>query len=395
MAGTGQALRHSFFPSRRKFRPDSAVNRCDATSYDVKTRISVRSEIAVGRGGDSLQVVGINEFRANRSKISDDPPGRIFRAARREFFPLKASARRGKIGYMPKRQPERDDLVIKPTSDIFTAVLWSAPKNEPLLRSFLNGVLADFGEPPITEATVLNPFSVKDFASDKSLVLDVRVRDEANKLYNVEVQSADHTGFRDRTLLYWADTYSSVLRVGDAYAALVPVKSVILAGFPIFPELNDLHTVFEARSRENPAVLLSDHFQVHFLRLGDMLARQMAGLGALDRVLRHWMNFFAFGDTLPEDKMSQLVENDAQVRQAYREFQRFTTDAEMRERVRDRQRSQMAQKVYVDAAKAEAKAEGKAERDLDIARNMKRKGYPVADISEITGLSAAEIERLG
>ena len=305
---------------------------------------------------------------------------------------------------------QNDDLIIKPTSDLFTAVLWSAPKNEPLLRGFLSGVLRDFGEAPIAEATVLNPFNIKDFASDKKLVLDVRVRDEANRLYNVEVQTADHTGFRDRTLLYWADTYSSVLRAGDAYASLVPVKSVILAGFPMFPELQNLHTVFEVCSLENPEVRLSEHFQMHFLRLGDLMKREMQGLAGLDRHLQHWMNFFAFGDKLPEDKMSQLIEGDSLVNLAYQEFQRFTADDVMRERVRDRQRSQMAEKVYRDAAKAEGKAEGiaigldrgkaegKAEGEskkaIDIARNMKAKGFSVADIADITGLSAAEIDRL-
>jgi predicted transposase YdaD len=34
------------------------------------------------------------------------------------------------------------------------------------------------------------------------------------------------------------------------------------------------------------------------------------------------------------------------------------------------------------------------QHDIEIARNMKQKGYPVADISELTGLSEAEIERL-
>ena len=41
---------------------------------------------------------------------------------------------------------ESDDLIVKPTSDIFTAVLWSAPKNEPILRDFLNAVLIDSGQ---------------------------------------------------------------------------------------------------------------------------------------------------------------------------------------------------------------------------------------------------------
>jgi predicted transposase/invertase (TIGR01784 family) len=242
----------------------------------------------------------------------------------------------------------------------------------------------------IMEATVLNPFNVKEFVADKNLILDVRVQDEAKQQYNIEVQTVPHTGFRNRSLLYWADTYSSLLRVGDKYSKLVPVRSVIITEFPIFPELKNLHTIFEPRSRENPDVLLSDHFQMHFLRLGDMLKRQMEGLGDLDRELQHWMNFFAFGSTLSEDNMLQLVEHDTLVQQAYQEFQRFTSNDEMREKVRQRQRFLEDYQIGMDAAKDE----GKSEEKVDIARNMKRDGVDSSVIAKYTGLSSAAIERL-
>ena len=44
--------------------------------------------------------------------------------------------------------------------------------------------------------------------------------------------------------------------------------------------------------------------------------------------------------------------------------------------------------------KGEGKAEGRTERDIEIARNMRNKGYSLDDIIELTGLSSIEIERL-
>ena len=295
-----------------------------------------------------------------------------------------------------------NEPVIKPTSDIFTAVLWSDPRNEPLLRDFLNAVLIDNQQPPIREAKVLNPFKIKEFAFDKQLILDVLVRDETSRRYNIEVQTAPHSGFCERMLLQWANTYSALLRTGDGYTELLPVKSVVITDFPIFPELSNLHTVFEIQARENPRVLLTDHFQMHFLRLGDMRKRQLEGLNVLFGGLQHWLNFFTFGGTVLEDKMSQLVENNPAVLAAYREFQRFTSDAEMQELERRRRRFLEDHRVYTAAAKAEGiaigeakgKAEGKAERDIEIARNMKQAGSDFDFIAQITGLSRAEIERL-
>jgi len=94
-----------------------------------------------------------------------------------------------------------DDITIKPTTDLFIAALWSAPKNEPILRSLLNGVLTDAGHPPIVKATVLNPFNIQEYAIDKRIILDVRVEDELGTFYNVEVQRETDADFLERMSL--------------------------------------------------------------------------------------------------------------------------------------------------------------------------------------------------
>ncbi|MGL4943182.1 MAG: hypothetical protein ACRC46_08320 [Thermoguttaceae bacterium] len=49
--------------------------------------------------------------------------------------------------------------VIKPTSDVFVASLFSAPKNEPMLRDLLGAVLVNSGSDTIRTTKVLNPFT--------------------------------------------------------------------------------------------------------------------------------------------------------------------------------------------------------------------------------------------
>ena len=78
---------------------------------------------------------------------------------------------------------------IKPTSDLFIAALCSAPKNEPILRSLLNGTMMNIGQPPVVKATVLNPINVQEFPVDKQVRLDVLVEDELGAMYDVEVQT--------------------------------------------------------------------------------------------------------------------------------------------------------------------------------------------------------------
>jgi predicted transposase/invertase (TIGR01784 family) len=282
------------------------------------------------------------------------------------------------------------DNPVTPTSDLFIASLWSAPKTEPILRSLLSGVMTNIGQPPIVSAKVLNPFNIQEYAIDKRIILDVRVEDEAGTLYNVEVQKQADTDFLERMLFGWAETYGSLLLWGKGYDELCPVRSIIITEFPIFPLLKQLHAVFELRSRENPDVLFSEHCQMHVLRLGDFLRNNHLGLEQLELDLQRWMQLWAFGSKLKENEMSTMLEDCPPVLAAYEEFQRFSSDPVMREKVRARERYLNDERLKI----AGARREGRKEEKIENARNFKRLGVPIATIAEATGLPLAEVERL-
>ena len=253
-----------------------------------------------------------------------------------------------------------DDLIPKPTSDLFTAVLWSAPKNEPILRSFINAVLIDTGMSPIAHAEVLNPYNIKDFAVDKAIILDVRVRDEQGRLYDIEIQVAAHRAFNNRILHYWSNIYTSQLQSGENYVKLRPVISIVITEFPIFPDLKKPHALFRLAAQENPNVLLSDHLQIHFVRLSELQKGHWEKLEGICRELRHWLNFFVFAAMKTEKEMSGLTDNDPIIQEAYAELQRFYANGESREKIRQRERFILDYESGIDAAKLEGKEEGEA-----------------------------------
>jgi len=291
----------------------------------------------------------------------------------------------------------KDSPIITPTTDLFIASLWSAPKNEPILRSMLSGVMTDIGQPPVAKAKVLNPFNIQEYPNDKRIILDVRVEDEAGTFYVVEVQKWADTDFKERMLFGWAETYGSQLRRGVKYDALCPVRSIIITEFPIFSLLKQLHAVFELRSRENPDVLFSDHCQMHVLRLGDLL-RNLSGLDQFGLDLRRWMELWAFGSKLKEDEMSTMLQDCPPVLAAYEEFQRFSSDPEMRERVRARERFLNDERLKLGGARREGEAvgvvKGEERKARESAAIMKQEGFDTAVISRVTGLPLSEIERL-
>jgi predicted transposase/invertase (TIGR01784 family) len=230
--------------------------------------------------------------------------------------------------------------------------------------------MTNIGQPPVVKATVLNPLNIQEFPVDKQVRLDVLVEDELGAMYDVEVQTYPDKELFERMLLYWAVTYVSQIHRGDSYGLLRPVRSIVITEFPVFPELKRLHAVFEARARENPDVLFSNHFQMHILRLGDLLKGNISGLDDLCLPLQRWLQFFGFGSTWEKRKMSTMLQDVPEVQAAYEAYQRFSADPIMREKIRAREQFEIDQRLNRAYAEAEGEAKGRAEEKIEARREM-------------------------
>ena len=91
---------------------------------------------------------------------------------------------------------------ISPTSDMFITYLLGSEKNKELLLSFINETLTDSGFPRIVSVTIKNPFNINTFAGEKQSVLDIKATDENNRIYDIEVQTADKGNTKPRFLYY-------------------------------------------------------------------------------------------------------------------------------------------------------------------------------------------------
>ena len=84
--------------------------------------------------------------------------------------------------------------------------------------------------------------------------------------------------------------------------------------------------------------------------------------------------------------MSTMLQDCPPVLEAYDEFKKFSSDPDMREKERARERFLNDQRLKVAGARREER--------IAVAQNLKRLEVPVATIAEATGLPLSEIERL-
>ena len=293
--------------------------------------------------------------------------------------------------------PNADELIIKATSDLFIATLFSAPKNEPILCDLINAVLENSGGTLIKTATVLNPFNVKEYVLGKQIVLDVRVGDEFGRFYNIEIQTTPHAAFAERVVYGWADTFAAQLHAGDKYKKLNPVFCIIITEFNFLPEAEGVHLVFELRELSNPNILLSNCLQIHVLRLHDLLRGRRDVLTGVSPKLQRWASFFAFGGKVEEEKMSVLVENDPLIMGAVGELQHFAMDPKQRELERSHKLWMLDYYSGLEAALEEGIAKGRAEDKAEmILRTLSRKGeLPPQVCSKINSITdITKLDRL-
>lgn len=85
------------------------------------------------------------------------------------------------------------------------------------------------------------------------------------QLVNVEIQVKNDNDYRDRTLFYWANLYTSELKSGEPYGQLKKAISINIINFNMFNG-KDYHTEVQATIKETNE-LFTDKFNIHFFEL--------------------------------------------------------------------------------------------------------------------------------
>ena len=117
----------------------------------------------------------------------------------------------------------------KLTNDVVFSFLMSSDDSEPALQSFINATLADSGRPLTKSVSILHPFSLKTFQTEKLCVFDVKAQDVEGRYFDIEMQTTNKKGFNNRILFYWSRLYSKQLLEGDKYSLLNPAISIVVA----------------------------------------------------------------------------------------------------------------------------------------------------------------------
>ncbi len=277
---------------------------------------------------------------------------------------------------------------INPYTDFGFKKLFGTEMNKDLLMSFLNALLDD-SKKEITEVEYLNSENLGDGYGDRRSIFDVYCKTKDGSRFIVEMQKAEQSYFKDRSVYY----------------ATTPIRQQAPKGKWDY-HLENVYTVgilnFEFPNNEYPA----DSYR-HEIKLKDVEDNHVF----YDKLTFVYLEMPKFNKTEDElvtmfDKwmfvlcnLARLLERPKALQD--RIFKKLFKQAEISQYNEiERHQYETSLKEYwdytstLDTAYIKGEKKGREEANRENARKMKQKGITRDVIADITGLSIEEIQHL-
>jgi predicted transposase/invertase (TIGR01784 family) len=204
---------------------------------------------------------------------------------------------------------------IDPKVDCVFKALLGSEENRNLLIHFLNAILGADLAAPIAEAEILNPYNDKEFLDDKLSIVDVKARDRAGRLYQVEIQLLNYRHLPARMAYTWADLYSQQLQSGQSYSQLKPTYGIWLLGENLIPgNARYAHTY---KLRDDQGCELVEHGGIWVLELKKFVAERV------ETEEQRWLKLFKEGERLDDAALPDWM-NTTEMRQAMSTLRQFS-----------------------------------------------------------------------
>ncbi|MGI5074425.1 PD-(D/E)XK nuclease family transposase [Treponema vincentii] len=295
-------------------------------------------------------------------------------------------------------------------NDYLFKLLLGSEENKACLQDFLECVL-DMPAGMITDLELLDKELSKDEITDKTGILDVKLRLKDGTTIDIEIQNSWSTEFIPRTLFYWAKMYIEGFKEGEPYTGLTRCIAInlISQGFKLNSEVHSAYRILEQQTYQQ----LTDLLEIHFLNLSAVKGvdtRQSITTKKQEKLL-NWLRFIETDD---KEERAMLATTSPILQMLNEKIDVLSLNPEERKLYESRMKlksdiatiSEVQFKAGVEYGLAEGEARGKTlglaegisqgsrQAKLETARILKQLGDSVQKIAQATGLSQAEVEAI-
>lgn len=280
-----------------------------------------------------------------------------------------------------------------PTNDYAFKRIFS---DETRLKDFLN-VMLDLPEGyKIVSLTHLNADVVPNLYDGKRSFFDLKVKDQSNNWYIVEMQKRSEKDYIKRVQYYSCHSYVEQLKSGKFHQELLPIVVISLMKGKLFPDdvpCISYHKVLETSTKTQHLFDLS----YVFIELGKYKSNSINN----DR--EEWMHLFKCAE---KEENPPISIRNSSVISSYDMLESYKWTTEQRDAfvraklVEDSYDINMTEEFEKGEAKGKAEGieqgieQGIEKRNIEIAKKMLSKNTDIKSISEFTGLTEEQVLEL-
>lgn len=276
--------------------------------------------------------------------------------------------------------------LLSPKNDYVFKKIMGDQHNIDILAGFLKSLL-DIPHDEYEHITVEDPHLNPDIRDGKKGILDVRIKTKSGKTVNVEIQLADTKELPARILFYASHMLTEQLSTGDNYCEIKKVISIVILDYDLI-ENAAYHNRFRLYDMDT-GHLFSDLLEIHTLELKKLPQQTDSS------ALYNWLSFLK---AERREDFEMIAGRDPDIKKAYAVLAELSQDEKERRRAESYEKARRDEESRMRISREEGREAGLAigaeKKALEAARNALKKQFPLADISDITGLSLERIEKL-
>ena len=272
-----------------------------------------------------------------------------------------------------------------PKMDIIFQAIFGEVGSENITKDFLEKILKRKIEKISLDQ---NPILRRELKSDKLGVLDIITELDGKEKCNIEMQLIDKNNIIERMLYYWSKIYTKQIKAGEDYNKLEKTIVILIADFNIkgLEEVMYHSTWKIMETNYDKKLILTDKLELDIIELSKIKGRENEKDQLLD-----WLIFL---ENPESERVTLKMEENENLKDAVEKLNKISEDEKMQRIIELREKAIRDEHAIYEKGVNDGVEKGSKEKELQIAKNMLKKGIKESDIKEITGLTKEEIEEL-
>jgi len=271
--------------------------------------------------------------------------------------------------------------------------VFGSEENKDVLQDLLECIL-DIPPENIADLELLDKEFHKDSISDKTGVLDVKLRLKNNTIIDIEIQNRWNSEFVQRTIFYWAKMYTENLKASEVYTKLPKCITINIVGkgFDLNSLIHSEYNVVEKHINDR----LSDELEIHFLNLAKVKEQdENTESDEKKKKLYNWLKFIETDDGEVRKMLAESSEMMAKANATIEVMEMSPKEKWLYENRMKYEHDKASWKhVGYQEGIEQGIERGSYQTKLETAKLMRMHNYPIAEICTISGLSKEEVEAI-